>query len=1808
MKTPRQTYAILLQLILLLLSATGLAAVDLSLDDATLTSLVDSVKDTTRLGELRNTAVAVQSASARATYSEEFTVSTFRFSISSQTLSFRGNAGAVANEGRLQITLREAAYYSFTGSNVWSGSTIAYVAPQVSLRRINSDGTSDVIYFERDTMAALAGGVGIDGVAQGDVNLRSLSGTNTGNLFPGTYSVEYSMSVSDADPGHADDVEANGWFAFSLRSERSTIADPLTQALGAPVDASGGDKPWQATIFTSQGDGESARSGPIGNNQKSWMKTSVLTPCTVSFWWRVSSLTNTDFLEVAMDGQPQRRISGSVDWQLVSLAVPQGAFSFREIQWTYSKGPNGSDGEDAGWVDGLKILTGGQVPPRTSQTIQFDSPPIGASLTVPTELVATASSGLPVSLNLISGPALLRGTILVPYGSGSAVVQADQSGDGAYLAAPTVVRNLPLAGSFPPVLAVDAREMSVLVSGAGGESVEAIAAQPDGKIIVGGYFNYVGGQRRANLARFNADGTLDRSWAPEITGRGVSALVLRSNAVYVAGQFSMVNGVPRTNLARVSLDSPATVDPAWNPKPNGFVFSIAAAEDGLVAGGAFASVGGQPQKRLAKLSFEGGGNADPSWNPGPDAQVEQLSIWGTNLYFSGAFSNVGGISIPYLAKASTAGNGRVDPNWRPGLRKPQVRKLAATEGALFAGGDSCFGPPGDDSYGLAGFGTIDGRTLALIQRDRVVTALAVNQGWLYVGYGNDRDHPLASHSLIRISTKDFNTDASWVVPILSKDLNNAGDFPGKVAAVEFGGGNTYVGGNFRSLAGSPGSGLAVLPGFAGAPTVSDLLTSVGAYNSVGLTVTPNPADVLNTKYFQVFNIQHGTVFDSRLTPIPEGGFIDLVQGRLGLTFLPEPGFSGITHLQVRAASDTTQWAIYSPPAQSTITVLEKRYSQSITFALLGDVPIGAGTVQLTASASSGLPVDFSVTGPAYITPGSVLVLTGVGTVQVTARQAGNEAFEPSVAFSQTFQVTKDPQTLQFLSATNSPVNMPLPLQASASSGLPVTYQVISGPASLTGDTLTFADEGLVVVRALQPGNDRFAAASIDQFIQVTGSIQTITFPPVAPIMFNGGSLALNASASTGLPVTYVVISGNADVHEGFLYPKGAGPVVVEARQAGNDQWPPASARQTILFTRGIQTLSYESLPALVYVSQQFKLRVVANSGLPVTIALSSGNQQLVGDTLTITSLGFFTLIATQPGSPDYEPAQTTFGPYLAKPGFQTIAWDPIGEIAFDQGPLALTAKSSAGLPVSYRILAGPGQISDTQLILLGIGVIQVQAYQNGNELYQATAGEIQAISVRQGSQRISFAPLTNLLAGKTYPLAASASSGLAVSFGVASGPAQITANGQLAVTGAGAITVVARQNGNGNYLAVEASQTVEAVRSTQSIDFQPLPAQPWNAGAVSLNAASSSGLPVIFELVSGPATIASNLLQPAGVGEAVVRARQAGNEAYAPAEAQQSIQLTKAGQTVQFAPLADVRLSDAPQEIHASASSGSPVELTVLSGFALLSNHWVVPVGLGPVVVQARQPGNDLYEAAASEQRAFNVSKGIQTIQFSVPASIQAGSSLALQATASSGLPVEFGIFSGPGILSNGVLRAVSVGTIVLSAMQSGNENYEPAPEVEQSLRAVKASQTIEFPLPATALLGDGALPLAAKASSGLPIRYLVLSGPAFLDTNLLTPISAGTVTVRAVQSGDDRFEPAANVDRSVTFVTAGPQMRIRAEPAAIIISWPALFADHHVESSETLSDPAWKPAPEPIVSEGESASVRLVPGDGNVFYRLNKN
>lgn len=109
--------------------------------------------------------------------------------------------------------------------------------------------------------------------------------------------------------------------------------------------------------------------------------------------------------------------------------------------------------------------------------------------------------------------------------------------------------------------------------------------------------------------------------------------------------------------------------------------------------------------------------------------------------------------------------------------------------------------------------------------------------------------------------------------------------------------------------------------------------------------------------------------------------------------------------------------------------------------------------------------------------------------------------------------------------------------------------------------------------------------------------------------------------------------------------------------------------------------------------------------------------------------------------------------------------------------------------------------------------------------------------------------------------------------------------------------------------------------------------------------------------------------------------------------------------------------------------------------------------------------------------------------------------------------------------------------TLTLAIEDVGDGNLDSGVFLEGGSISSATSQTITFPPISTKTLGDPPFALAATATSGLPVTYTVLSGPATVSNNIVTPTGVGMVTIQADQAGNTTYAPAQPVTQSFNVV-----------------------------------------------------------------------
>ncbi|HTD65293.1 MAG TPA: immunoglobulin domain-containing protein [Candidatus Limnocylindria bacterium] len=153
------------------------------------------------------------------------------------------------------------------------------------------------------------------------------------------------------------------------------------------------------------------------------------------------------------------------------------------------------------------------------------------------------------------------------------------------------------------------------------DSVRAMVLQPDGNILIGGAFTLAGSTVRNRIARLTSDGDVDLTFDPGDGGVSywVNALALQPDGkVILGGNFYSVANVPRPQLAR--LDTNGALDLTFNQGsgPNSTVTSMALQPDGkLFIGGGFYSVNGETHPYFTRVNSVGA-NDDAFY---PDAQA-----------------------------------------------------------------------------------------------------------------------------------------------------------------------------------------------------------------------------------------------------------------------------------------------------------------------------------------------------------------------------------------------------------------------------------------------------------------------------------------------------------------------------------------------------------------------------------------------------------------------------------------------------------------------------------------------------------------------------------------------------------------------------------------------------------------------------------------------------------------------------------------------------------------------------------------------------------------------------------------------------------------------------------------------------------------------------------------------------------------------------------------------------------------------------------------------------------------------------------
>ena len=379
-------------------------------------------------------------------------------------------------------------------------------------------------------------------------------------------------------------------------------------------------------------------------------------------------------------------------------------------------------------------------------------------------------------------------------------------------------------------------------------------------------------------------------------------------------------------------------------------------------------------------------------------------------------------------------------------------------------------------------------------------------------------------------------------------------------------------------------------------------------------------------------------------------------------------------------------ARYAPARDVARSFQVGKAPQTITFTPPDGATMGQ-RVTLSAAASSGLPVSFSTSTPDVCTvSGSAVTPVLAGTCAITASQGGGGKYLAAPDVPQSFPVHPGggrqggrlAQSITFGQPPTAAVGQTVPLSASASSGLEVSFRSDTpSVCTVSGAAVTTATVGACAVTASQAGDDRFRPARDRQRAFTVHARQT---------QGSGGG-------------------GNT---------------------AGGNHTHGHRTSQAIIFGQ----------PGAAAVGQVVPLSASTTSGLAVSFSSDTPSVCTVaGTTVTTTAAGTCAVTASQAGDRHYLAAREIAQSFQVHAGHtgQTITFPPPPEATVGD-PVTLSASASSGLTVAYRSdTPRTCTVSGSTVSPAAAGTCTVTASQGGSDRYAAARDVKQSFQVAAAS-------------------------------------------------------------------------------------------------------------------------------------------------------------------------------------------------------------------------------------------------------------------------------------------------------------------------------------------------------------------------------------------------------------------------------------------------------------------------------------------
>ena len=737
----------------------------------------------------------------------------------------------------------------------------------------------------------------------------------------------------------------------------------------------------------------------------------------------------------------------------------------------------------------------------------------------------------------------------------------------------------------------------------------------------------------------------------------------------------------------------------------------------------------------------------------------------------------------------------------------------------------------------------------------------------------------------------------------------------------------------------------------------------------------------------------------------------------------------------------------------------------------------------------------------------------------------------------TLTVLKADQNISFAAVpTHYFGDAPFTLTAAANpSGLPVTFSVVSGPVTLSGNTVTITGIGTATIRASQSGNiSYYAAPNIDRTFAVGKGTPVIAWAPPTALTYGTAlsSIQLNATANLAGAFAYSPVSG-------AVLGAGTQTLTVTFTPTDTTNYNSATAQQTLTVNKAVATVTLGNLNATYDGAPHAATATTSVGALAVdftyngspTVPVNAGSYAVVGTISNVNYIG------------------SASGTLVIAKADQTISFNALSDQYFGVAPIGLSASASpSGLPVTFSVAAGPATIAGNLVTLTGVGSVTLRASQSGNANYNAAPDVDRTFPVLSPMPVLSWtAP-----AGITYGTALSATQ-LNATSNVPGSFVYSPAIGTVLNAGMHTLTATFTPTDIANYSGASTQQTITVAKVTPVLNWSA------PAGITYGVALDSTQLNATAGSVAGSFTYNPAAGTVLGVGTQSLAATFTPTDSvnYNGASTQQTIAVSKGVAVVTLGSLS-VSYDGTPKSATATTNVGPLAVDFTYNGTATPPTN----VGSYAVVGTINSPN---YSGSASG--TLTIAKANQSITFDVLSDRTIGDlPFGLLASATpSALPVAFSVLSGPATLSGNIVTLTGVGAVTIRASQSGNASYNEAANVDRVFNVVKAMPVITWSAPSAITYGTPLSSAQLNATADVPGSFTYNPASGSVPT-------AGTITLSVAFSPSDsaRYGVAtAQQTLTVNTVPGAPAFTTQPQSQTVLAGVAVSFS---VVATATLS------------------------------------